>query len=152
MDFFNELFGTLIFTKVKIVGTSAVYAARIQSFIGVGERYVFLTTELFRNLPDQVHIYQVPWTSLQTRTITDHYALKEQALSPKTFDPRYSDFKLAINVLYREQTQTIYTCRYPFEIMLLHDPKKKSTYQYSNAMDLRHALGTFQCVVKNLES
>jgi hypothetical protein len=37
----------------------------------------------------------------------------------------------------------------PLELILIHDPKKKSPYQFNNVMNLVAALFTFRCVITN---
>ncbi len=150
MDIFNQLFGGLVFDKVKMVNSYAMYAAKIQTFTGNGQRYVFLLVPFDQASLGRAKISQLPWASLQTRMINDNYSISEQSMNPKSLDFRYADKKIKITVKNRNYERTEYFVPLDIELSLLHDPKKKSMYQYNDSMDLRQALNTFQCIVKRL--
>ncbi len=50
----------------------------------------------------------------------------------------------------RNEKQTEYYSTLPIEVLLLHNPKKKSMYQYADDIELRQALNTYNCIIKKL--
>lgn len=150
MDKLNEIFNTLVFTKVRVVESYALYMAKLQTFTGNGRRYIITAVPFDKAMYPQAKIEHLPWVSLQTRSLPDEYNIPEQVMDVRALDHRYSTDKIKLNVINRTNTSTDYISQIPIEVSLLHDPKKKSLYQYPDTLELRQALNTFQCVVKRL--
>lgn len=148
MDIFNTIFGELVFTKVKITDGFAMYIAPLQSFVSKGRQTVVLFVPLNKAYLSKAYIYQLDWSCLQTRIIDDFYNISDQKLDPKHLDTRYDSFKTILYLKQRNTNNTEYTCFLPIDTMLLHDPKKKTIYQHPDEIELRHALKTFNCVIK----
>lgn len=150
-DVFDEIFKNLYFYRIRPGGEGyMMYAAQLQSFIGNAKRYVILFVQDRYAYYDKARINQLRWTSLQTRTIPDDYRIVEQMLDPKALDTRYHP-KVRLYLKARTDKQTEYNAPMPIELALLHDPKRKTKYQYGDEMTLRQALATFQCVIKKLD-
>ena len=156
----NQIFSSLVFTKVKTVESFSLYFARLESSTLDGIRYVILAVPFNRATRPRVNIGEVDWVSLQTRILTVDYPIEEQVLDYKALDSRYpygvgveGDGKIKLVLKSRDAQNTEYMVMndsLPIEVVLLHDPKKKSIYQYADSMELRQALSTFQCVLKKV--
>lgn len=164
---FNHIFGSLVFTRVNSINSKVTgyttYAAKVQSFVGNGSRYVLLVLRDEHATQKSGYLGQLKWVSFQTRTLSHEFTeylappnsfLKEQSLDYKLMDPRYAEeqgsMKIKLNVKYRDMKKTDYFCPLPIELEILHDEKKKGVYQYPDTLDIRQALNTFQCVIKKI--
>lgn len=145
MNFINEYFKDLVFTRVVDNREGyAIYGAGISSGIG-GEkmRYVLLFVPVLYSSKRQSKIKDLMWKNLQTRNLVDSYKLKPQRWS---YDRDVTDFLLTIQE--RTKKHSIYTNpELPFEILLLHNPKKKTDYQYSNKINLSSAIELFETII-----
>jgi len=145
MEFLNSIFSTLTFTKVNIKDNIVIYAAKISDQLagGIGRYVVLCVPYTHSQIPDRVTINQVPWVSLQTRTLIKGYKLdKQKWLSNVEHD-------LLFPCTHRTQTHSIYSRpNFPYIIKLLHNPKRQTIYQYGNNLYLSSILNTFQCVIE----
>ena len=140
----NTFFSSLLFTKIKETDGYAIYGAGISGSMLGKNMYVLLFVEKRMSLLPQAHIRDLQWKSLQTRSLKHQYPLKKQLFLP----PKIKNIVLPIvnrsisstKYLYREGNNEI-------EVLLLHDPKKKSAYQYYDKMSLSGCLDTFNCVI-----
>jgi hypothetical protein len=164
----DSYFSTLVFTKVDIVDTATdammIYVAKIAAAtMSKGSRYVILTVP-FGPYGERVRVTSVPWTSLQTRVqegskygkipaqawkvpngVTDvHYSFIERTMGYTKYRPSvYNHGRSNVPTsLARWVNPT-----FPYEVMLLHNPKKKTMYQHHNHLTLMVAIETFECVI-----
>ena len=148
MDLVNQYFRGLIFTQVdekkdgNLVYT--VYGAGINGSLGDGsERYVLLFVPSHLAIRRQSKIEDLHWVNIQTRTIKEGYRLKHQSFAPPRDinDPTF-------HAIERTNSFTKYKSNdaKELEILLIHDPKKKSMYQYQLNISLFTALETFKSV------
>lgn len=149
----NSAFGHLLFYRVKDDAMYSVFAALIQSFLGDGFKYVMLVVPRVHVQEDKktCSLFEIPWVCLQTRSLSTRYNISDQAIDPRSMDPRYLPEynRLKLVVKNRTSSSTYYTSYdTSIEVTLLSDPKKKSIYQYPDALDVMQALNTFQCILK----
>ena len=156
-----EIFSSLTFYKVKNVDMYVMYVAQLQSFLAKGRECVVLLVPMNKAYYEKGNILQLQWSCLQTRILEDVYQLPEQVLELKNLDTRYNS-KYPMKIISRNEKASVYSEKEgqtpiysnfdimspKFEISLLHDPKKKSLYQYTDEIDLRHSLKTFKCIIK----
>jgi len=146
MDIFNQIFKDLVFTIVDEKQGYTIYGAGLASGLGGGtRRYVLLFVPNHLAIKKQARIHELAWQNLQTRQLSYSYKLKQQYWSP----PREDDIILGITS--RSKTSSMYSCvdpnvSFPFEILLLHDPKKKSSLQYRDKLTLLSAINMFNSV------
>jgi len=148
MELINEYFRSLIFTKVDekqaTNGRSyAIYGAGISGMFGDGSaNYILLFVPSELATKRQGRIKELRWENLQTRKLQHRYNLKKQSWRPSRnlHDP-------LLSVQKRETNISVYTGPIPFEILLIHDPKRKTIYQFSNHINLSSALETFSAVL-----
>lgn len=147
MDLVNSVFKDLTFTRVDSKAGYYVYAAGI-SLGGLaisGNRYAFVYVPMYHECPDKGSIYSLPWVCVSTRLLQDSYPMKKQEFKcnlPMNHDPH-------CHLVERTKTSTIYNQpENNLEVTLLHDPKKKSIYQYHNKIHLSYAIETYNCIIK----
>ena len=156
MEIFVEMFRDLVFYRIKVSDGYILYAANIHVLTDDGLKYVML---VIPNTPsmstvETVMLQHVRWVSLQTRTLTTvQYNIPSQEIDYRALDTRYAKEKITLSVVSRNASMTNYSCDRTFgdkvlTVSLLHDPKRKTIHQYPNIIDLRHALKTFQCIIK----
>lgn len=147
MDIINHYLDDLIFIKVDRREDYAIYAAAINSSLGNGKKqYIIISVPNHIALKERSKIVDlVDWKSVQTRTLTNGYKIQSQNWRM----PRSNVPIPMFNMSNRTQTYTKYTLEeHPeVEMVLLHDPKKKSNLQYYNRINLVAALATFNCVI-----
>jgi len=149
MEIINKYFEGLIFTRIdeKQLATGerfAVYGAGISGMLGGGnQRYVLLFVPAHLAIKSKCRIYELPWQNLQTRCLKYGYKLHQQTWKPNRnlIDPILYVFK-------REKTHSTYLGPqdFPFEVLLLHDNRKKTNFQYGNRINLSATFETFSSV------
>ena len=145
MNLLNKYFKDLIFTKVDNKEDFVVYAAGVSGAFGGGhQRYVILFVPNHLAIKSQARIFELAWQNLQTRNLTYSYRLKKQNfVIPNDLED------ILLEVSKREKMYSTYqsvTGDFPFDVLLLHNSKKKSVYQYNNKITLSAALETFESV------
>ena len=146
-EHFNILFGKLLFTLVEINKSGYdLYAAAVKGqLMGGKKRYVILSVP-FELSPhkQKERIDNLRWESIQTRTLENSYPLIPQ----EWVIPR--DFPIIVfNVKNRLDTYSEYfNEQMQVEVLILHDPKKKTIYQYNNNMELIAILETFSAIFR----
>lgn len=145
MEYINAYFKDLIFTKVVDNKEGyAIYGAGISSGIGGGKmRYVLLFVPVEESYRKRGKIEELRWKNLQTRALGDSYKLKPQRWNIPRDVP---DFLLSVQT--RSKNYSTYTNpEIPFEILLLHNPRKKTEYQYRNKLMLSAAIDMFETII-----
>jgi len=143
MDVFNSYFKDLVFTRVDEKQGFVIYGAGIATGLGGGhKRYVLLFVPNHLAFKTQSQISELPWQNLQTRDLTYSYRLKNQ---PWLMPRDAPDVLLEVRSR-NKQYSTYGSSELPFEILLLHDSKKKTIYQYNNKIMLSAAINTFNGV------
>lgn len=144
VDVINRAFESLIFTKAEEKEGYSVYAAGIASGLAGGShRYVLAFVPNHLSNKKQCKIYELNWINIQTRQLLYSYRMKSQIW---TIPTDINDVLLSVS--HRDKDYSMYSSNFfPFDVKLLHDPKRKTQYQYNNKLFLTAALSTFQCVI-----
>jgi len=150
MEIFDEIFANILFYRVSGTSEYTSYMAKITSYENYMKYIVLVVRNEYAHAPQTTYIQNIKWVSVQTRLIDQNYDIPEQTVDHKTFDPRYFDKKVRLSVKDRNEERTSYVSMLPIELILLHNLRKKSVYQYADTMDIRQALATFNCVIKKL--
>jgi hypothetical protein len=143
----NRFFEKLIFVKLDKKEEYAIYGAALNSSFGDGKKeYVLLFVPTHMSILDRARIDDLHWKSLQTRILTNGYKMKAQ----KWDIPRGGNVPM-FNIVHRNEERSKYTMdgdiNNEVEMVIKHDPKKKSKMQYHNKMNIIAALGTFKCII-----
>lgn len=145
MDLLNSYFKNLVFTKIEKKENFVIYGAGIACGLGGGKkRYVLLFVPEYLANKNKARIYELKWQNLQTRELSYSYNLRPQPWSlPRDVED------VVLEVKHRSQKSSTYQAyggNFPFEILLLHDPKKKTIYQYRNKLTLTAAIEMFNSI------
>lgn len=153
----NTYFSTLVFTKLGIKENYVLYGACVTSGLAGGyKRYVLAFVPLIKAHLERGKLRELAWKVLQVRVLYQSYRLREQ---PWKLTREMGD--MIIRNVSRDSKSSHYrpeSCMKPgsvqpnYEIVLLHDPKKKTQYQYNNRMTLSAAVETFHMIFNVLDS
>lgn len=142
MEVINSYFKNLIFSKVDEKEGFVIYGVCVTSGLGGGtKRYVLLFVPKHLAFKPKARIHELAWQNLQTRELAYSYKLPQQRWTR----PRDA-YDEEIFVKDRNTKHSLYSCSLPFEILLLHTPKKKTIYQYRNKLAISSALETFNAI------
>lgn len=144
MDIINLYFGKIVFSKIDLREEHAIYVAALSSSYQDGRKqYAMAFVPNHLAVLTRAYLSDLSWVNLQTRTMTNGYKMPPQRWEiPKGLPtPMFS-------LVERTENKSKYISdELPLEMVLIHDPKKKSKYQYHNHMNLLAALVTFKCVI-----
>ena len=145
MDLVNSYFDTLIFLLKERRQGYDIYVSKISSGLAGHSRYVILYSKHGLMFKSKARITEIPWETLQTRTLQSiAYDIPEQA-----WRIPYNKSDILLTVSTREQQYSQYSNpSFPFEVLLLNDPKKKTIYQYNNKIMLSAAIDTFNLLLR----
>jgi hypothetical protein len=140
---FVNYFSNPILTKIKDVEMYSVYMSKIHALLGIEFRYivVFVNRD---NKPVGTTIYlaNLPWITLQTRTLTDDHKLPFHTYNPR----RLPFFDHKIKLVHQDEKQYEYVVeKLPLKVILL--PKTKGTMEYNANGTIVNALETYQTIV-----
>jgi hypothetical protein len=149
MEIINKYFGKIIFTKADLRENHSIYVASLSSSFQDGRKqYALAFVPIHLAIINKGYLSDLHWVNLQTRIMTNGYRLAPQRWEiPKGLDtPMFTAVE-------RTESKTKYVSDiYPLEMVLMHDPKKKSKFQYHGHINLLAALATFKCVISLTES
>ncbi len=152
MDIINKCFDTIVLLRVENKEGFWIYAAALVSSFGDGKKYYLLAF-----VPDHLaflekaNLKDLQWENVQTRSLPNGYTLPNKQPMPQQ---RWHVPHDLPNFMFIIQSRDEYKSKYiadshPLELVLIHDPKKKSSYQHHNKINLVAALSTFKCVISN---
>jgi hypothetical protein len=149
MDIINSCFRDITFTKVEAKERFAIYAAAVTSSYGDGRKqYILAFVPEHLAIQDVAYIFDLRWENIQTRTLKNGYKIQPQRWTLPRDIPNFM-----FELVERTQDKSKYRSGgHPLELVLLHDPKKTSSYQYHNRMNLLACLITFRCVISIIDS
>lgn len=147
MEFINRYFRGLLFSKVDDRDGFTIYGACIASGLGGGrKRYILLYVrhDVSHYSDGAVRIDDVTWTCLQTRELQGSYKLKPQSwIMPASAEDcmfEITSRTIGESVFKSEQLPSV-------NLSMVHDPRKRSKYQYHNRMLLKAMLTMFKAVI-----
>lgn len=146
-DIINRYFAKIVFFKIDKKEDYSIYGAAINSAFGDGKKeHVLLFVPTHMSILDKARIEDLHWKSLQTRLLNNGYKLKVQ----KWEIPRGGEVPM-FSIIHRNDERSKYVLdgdiNKEVEMVLKHDPKKKSKMQYHNKINIIAALGTFKCII-----
>lgn len=152
-------FSSLVFTRVDIKEGFGMYVACVTSGLAGGyKRYVIAMVPAVKALAERGKLRELPWKVLQVRVLYQSYRMREQ---PWKLTREMGDMILrnvsrdAKSSHYRPEScmgsAQDFSGR-SYEIVLLHDPKKKTQYQFNNRITLSAAVETFSMIFSILDT
>lgn len=150
MEIINAYFDGIIFFKADQKENYTIYAAAISSSFGDGSKtYALAFVPAHTAILDRGFLKDLHWQNFQTRTLTNGWKIQNQRWDLRKLKGLPTPM---FDVVERNEIKTKYRCESePLEMILLHDPKKKSIYQYHNRINMLAALSTFRCVLNFAE-
>lgn len=141
MNIIETLFENLVFTKVYTKDIFDVYAAQIvSSFSNENKNYILAFVPVSFDNPQQSRLKNIAWKNIQSRTIPIDYKIRAQAWNPPV------GVKLHLTLVERNMQMSKYSCDAPLEFIMLHDPKKKTSYQWPASLNIVAAINSFACI------
>ena len=157
MDLLNHYFSSLTFQYVEEKQGHAIYVASVNGLVGGDKmRCIIAFVPNHLGVQSKSRLADLPWKNLQTRICPKGtYKLSIQAWKPPLLNSDIPEVMLSINK--REQNYSTYyvdsKCKeyFPFEVLMINSPKKKTIYQYPNSMNLHWAIDQFSTVFNYIE-
>lgn len=146
----NAYFDKIVFFKVELKEDFTIYAAFITSSFGDGRKqYILAFVPTHMAILEKSYISDLHWRSLQTRTLANGYNIPKQ----KWQVPRGLPMAM-FAIIDRNDSRTKYRCENDpsIEMILLHDVKKKSKFQYGPKINVIAALSSFKCVINLIDT
>lgn len=141
----NYYFNGLSFSKADSKDNYILYVAKIYSaFADDSSQYIIAMVPQHLSIKDRATINELDWHNIQARKIKKEYLISSQQWNiPRDVLP------LNFILKDRSSSQTSYKSRegLNLDLLLLHNPRKKSEYQYPNNITFLAALGTYSCVL-----
>lgn len=152
MEILNNYFSGLTFEYVEEKQNHAVYVAAVNGLVGGDKmRCVIAFVPNYLGIQSKCRLSDLAWKNLQTRSCPKGtYKVVVQAWKPPSFQSNIPEIMLTVHK--REQNYAIYYLDgkakqyFPFEVLMINSPKKKTIYQYPNSMNLNWAIDQFNTV------
>lgn len=150
MEILNAYFDKLVFVKTEQKENFTIYAAALSSSFGDNKKtYALAFVPVHMAILDKGFLRDLHWQNFQTRTLNNGWRIPNQRWDMRNLKGLPTPM---FNAVERNEARTKYICESePLEMVLLHDPKKKSVYQYHSRINLLAALATFKCVLNFVE-
>ena len=141
----NKYYDNIIFTLVKQEGYYSVYAAKIGTFVGYDDKFLFAVIPQHMSIKQTAKLPELYWVNFQTRHGNGMYKnLPKQYIS----SDRNSYPSVNFSILKRENEKSTYrNQKIPVELNLFHNPKKRTIYQFNDTINLGFALNTWDCII-----
>lgn len=152
MDLLNHYFSSLTFQYVEEKQNYAVYVAAVNGLVGGDKmRCIIAFVPNHLGIQSKSRLVDLPWKNLQMRACPKGtYKVVIQAWKPPLLDKAIPE--VMFNVHKREQHYSTYYVDdksgvyFPFEVLMVNSPKKKTIYQYPNSMNLHWAIDQYNTV------
>lgn len=157
MELLNEYFESLVFQYAEEKQGYVLYAAAVNGLVGGDKmRCIIAFVPAHLGIQNKARLSNLPWKNLQARVCPKStYKLSIQAWKPPLLN---SDIpEVMLSVIKRDQNYSTYRvdskCKenFPFEVLMINSPKKKTMYQYPNSMNLHWAIDQFSTVFNYIE-
>ncbi len=155
MEILNTYFDTLVFYWVEEKQHQAVYVASVAGMLGGDKmRCIIAFVPVHLGIVTKSKLRDLPWKNLQMRTVpTGTYKTFAQKWKAPLSGVGSIIPDITLKVINRDKNYS--TCvsitegiDFPFEVLLIHSPKKNTVYQFPNTMNLHWAIDQF-CTVFN---
>lgn len=139
---FVKYFGNPIMTKLKNVNNHSMYCCKIQSMLGIEQRYLIIFKKIDKKeAGTKEYLSEINWECLQTRTLPEDYKIDIHTYIPERIPGLNKKIKL------QEKTENLYIYEVenlPIIVSLL--PKTKNI-DYLNHGNVVNALETYQTII-----
>lgn len=139
----NSFFQNLVFTRVERRDNYAIYAVKLTGLLGNGfHQYILLFVHLHNAIEQETTIDNLLYVNLQVRSLQKNYKIREQRWSyNKKLDTIF------FNMVDRNEERSLYIFQ-DIELLLKHNPKRKTQFQYPNRVTLTEAFESYNCILQ----
>jgi hypothetical protein len=145
----NSFFQGLVFTRVERKDNYVIYAVKLPGQLGNGfKQYILLYVHIHNAIEEKTTIDNLLYINLQIRTLQTNYKIGEQRWNFKLNNKQNNPF---FNLIDRNKERSFYTTRFgdfDIELLLKHNQKKNTEYQYQNRVTLTEAFETYNCILQ----
>jgi hypothetical protein len=128
----TEYFDNPLMIKTKDIDKNSMYICKITCFLSTELRYIICFVEKDMSpIGNQVYLSNLKWVSLQTRSMTENYSVKEHSYNPKKEGHCTSQIK---RVKMSDEAFTYECSNFPSLIITLIPTKTKKTYNESGTI------------------
>lgn len=156
MDILNLYFDSLTFYNVELnangfyVYVAALYTMTIEN----KTNYIiaFVPAISLQNVPQKAALCDLPWRNLQMRRCPKGtYKVNLQTWKAPLTKTKIPE--IIFSIIKRENNYSSYIAKddFPFELLLLHSPKKKTLYQYPSTVNIHWAIDQFNTIFNYIE-
>ena len=152
MDSINKCFSSVTLLKVENKEGFSIYAAALASSLGNDAKpYVLAFVPEHLAIEQRASLSNLQWENVQTRFLVTGYRLPDGRPIPQQKWAIPKDVvNFMFNITAREPDKTRYVAEGgQLDLVLIHDKKKKTEYQYHNKINLIAALSTHRCVISH---
>jgi hypothetical protein len=151
MNIFAKYFASLEFTYFEEKQNYAIYVAGIDNMIGADMRqYIIAFVPAHLALQKKARLSELPWKNLQARMCNRAVYNKIPLQGWKIPANTEIASSITLCVTDRKTEYSIYKAKnfqeFPFEVLMIHEAKKRTIYQYPNEMNLHWAIDKFQTI------
>jgi hypothetical protein len=151
MNILNTYFDTLVFYYIEEKKGLAVYVASVAGMLGGDKmRCVIAFVPVHLGIVDKAKLKDLPWVNLQMRICPKGtYKTVAQKWKAPVNNCEIPDITLAVidrDKTYSKCVSTSPSVYFPFDVLMIHSPKKNTIYQYPNTMNLHWAIDQFNTV------
>ncbi len=145
--YINQFFKNLVFYKGDVKNNHHIYTSQVStSFASSNRTCIILFVPISFSNPKTAYIDMLNWSCI----ITKIYKPNEKLNIPTVqWKPEQLPI-IRLKIIDRTQTHTIFNTTLEnknYEILLFHDPKNPSKYQWKDNISLMSALLSFKCVM-----
>lgn len=148
MEVLNEYFSGLKFKLTEKKQEYGVYVASIRTrLMGDLMRYVIAFVPQHLVLLDKAELHELLWQNLQVRTLKSgtYKNIPSQEWVAPLRNKNIPNLDLRLKKRHEHYSEYSAT-DFPFEILMIHSPKKNTIMQYPNMMNLHYAIDQFSGV------
>jgi hypothetical protein len=160
MEILNNYFKNLIFTYIEEKQGYAVYVAAISTYTSADEmKYVLAFVPSHLGIQNNCRLHELPWKNLQTR-ICPKSAYKVRAQHWKS---PVNSIDISFKIVSRADKYSKYCVdndkrrnkydrndsidpTFPYEVLMVHNPKKHTVFQFPNKMNLDFTIDQFRTI------
>lgn len=144
---FVDYFGDIQFKRIKQDQGYDIYACKTRTGL-LYIHYIYVIAQSRPHYKDYMTLNALDWDSLQTRKTEDVLSVPDNTYLID--DKKKQALPDTLNIKDRQKEFSSYITPLPISIKILHDPKRKTVYQYPDSMKLYQAIETYDCIIELL--
>jgi hypothetical protein len=144
---FVDYFGDIQLKRTKQENGYDIYTCKTRSGL-LYTHYIYVITQTKPYNKEYMTLNSLDWVCLQTRKTEEYLSVPDNTyLIDEHKKQALPDI---LTVKDRQKEFSSYLAPLPINIKLLHDPKRKTIYQYPDSIKLYQAIETYDCIIELL--